>query len=165
MHPIQIYCDVIYKEEAMEIAKFVLTAIGTFISVSVLSFAVFQYWAKRREEQDALFRKSVHEDMETERKISREEINDERMERKEAIERLSKKIASLERTITNKLQHRMGAIEEELRGIRGTLGKIESWFIMNTPSGGNGYWIISLCPAPDHPVAGTGTGDRPGTVQ
>jgi hypothetical protein len=126
------------KEEAMEIAKFVLTAIGTFISVSGLSFAVFQYWAKRREEKDALFRTSVREDMEAERKMSRAEIHDERTERKEAIERLSKKIDGLERTIMDNLQQRMGSIEGELKGIRGTLGKIESWFINNTPGGNHG---------------------------
>jgi hypothetical protein len=122
----------------MEIAKFVLTAIGTFISVSGLSFAVFQYWAKRREEQDAVFRTSVREDMEAERKMSRAEIHDERTERKEAIERLSKKIDGLERTIMDNLQQRMGSIEGELKGIRGTLGKIESWFITNTPGGNHG---------------------------
>lgn len=122
----------------MEIAKFVLTAIGTFISVSGLSFAVFQYWAKRREEKDALFRTSVREDMEAERKMSRAEIHDERTERKEAIERLSKKIDGLERTIMDNLQQRMGSIEGELKGIRGTLGKIESWFINNTPGGNHG---------------------------
>ena len=122
----------------MEIAKFVLTAIGTFISVSGLSFAVFQYWAKKREEKDAAFRAALSKDMETERCLSREEIQGERIERKEAIERLSKKIDGLERAIMENLQQRMGTIEGELKGIRGTLGKIESWFISNTP-GRNTY--------------------------
>ncbi|MDR2392842.1 MAG: hypothetical protein LBD93_01595, partial [Treponema sp.] len=88
----------LYPFFALADAKFVLTAVGTFVSVSALSFAVFQYWAKRREEKDSLFRKSVCEDMEAERKISREAINGERIERKEAIGGLSKKIDSLERT-------------------------------------------------------------------
>ena len=51
----------------VEIAKFVLTAIGTFISVSGLFFAVFQFWIKKREEKDAAFRNSVREELKTER--------------------------------------------------------------------------------------------------
>ena len=35
----------------MEIAKFILTAVGTFLSVLALSFTVFQYWWKKQEEK------------------------------------------------------------------------------------------------------------------
>ena len=61
--------------------------------------------------------------METERGLSREEIQGERIERKEAIERLSKKIDGLERAIMENLQQRMGTIEGELKGIWGTLAR------------------------------------------
>lgn len=119
----------------MEIAKFVLTAIGTFISVSGLFFAVFQFWVKKREEKDALFQASVRKEMDAERKISLDEIQHERQERKEAIERLGRKIDALEKSVMEGLQTRIGSIEGELRAMRGTLGKIEEWFIRNTPKG------------------------------
>jgi len=120
----------------MEIAKFVLTAIGTFISVSALTFTVFQFWSKKKDERDAAFQKSVGDRFQSERVISRDEIDTEREERKEAIERLSKKIDALERNIMENLQQRMGRMEGELKGIRETMGKIQQWFIDNTPSGG-----------------------------
>jgi hypothetical protein len=120
----------------VEIAKFILTAIGTFISVSGLTFAVFQFWAKRRDEKDSAFKDSVRVDIETERKLSLAEIHQERAERKEAVERLSKKIDSLEANIMQNLQNRIGNIEGELRGMREILKAIQGWFIDNTPSGG-----------------------------
>jgi peptidoglycan hydrolase CwlO-like protein len=109
----------------MEIAKFILTAIGTFVSVSALTFTVFQFWAKKREEKDKAFKDS----------ISRE-LGAERDERKSAIDRLAKKIDALEQNIMDNLQQRMGRMEGELKGIRDTLGKIQQWFIDNTPAGG-----------------------------
>jgi hypothetical protein len=100
----------------MEIAKFILTAIGTFISVSGLFFAVFQFWVKKREEKDVAFQSSVRNELESERRQSRDEIQQERQERKDSIERL-------------------GNIEGELRGMRELLKSIQHWFIGNTPSG------------------------------
>jgi adenylate kinase family enzyme len=120
----------------MEIAKFVLTAVGTFVSVSGLMFAVFQFWVKKREEKDAAFKASVKKDMEVERLLSRDEIQQERNERKESIERLAKRLEALERNIMDNLQQRMGNIEGELKALRGTLRTIEQWFIANTPAGG-----------------------------
>jgi hypothetical protein len=120
----------------VEIAKFVLTAIGTFISVSGLSFAVFQFWAKRRDEKDAIFKHSVREDIEAERKQSLAGMQQERAERKEAVERLSKKIDILETSIMQTLQNRIGNMEGELKSMREILKAIQNWFITNTPAGG-----------------------------
>jgi hypothetical protein len=119
----------------MEIAKFVLTAIGTFISVSGLFFAIFQFWIKKREEKDAAFRTQIKKELESERDLSRDEIARESASRKDAIERLGKRIDLLERNIMDNLQMRMGNIEGELKGMRGTLKAIETWFIQNTPAG------------------------------
>jgi hypothetical protein len=116
----------------VEIAKFVLTAIGTFISVSGLTFAVFQFWAKRRDEKDRAFKDSVREDIDAERK----QLHLERGERKEAVDRLSKKVDLLETSIMQALQNRIGNIEGELKGMREILKAIQNWFITNTPSGG-----------------------------
>ena len=120
----------------MEIAKFVLTAVGTFISVSGLFFAVFQFWIKKREEKDDAFRNSVREELKTEREQSVSEIQQERDERKDAVERLSRKVDTLETEIMRNLQNRIGGIEGELKGMREILKAIQNWFINNTPSGG-----------------------------
>jgi prefoldin subunit 5 len=60
------------------------------------------------------------------------EMDFERAERKESIDRLEKKIDSLEHSIMENLQQRMGSIEGELKGMRSTLKAIEQWFISNT---------------------------------
>jgi seryl-tRNA synthetase len=120
----------------MEIAKFVLTAVGTFISVSGLFFAVFQFWVKKREEKDAAFQSSVRKELDSERRQSREEIQQERQERKESVERLGRKIDGLEHSIMDSLQTRIGKIEGELKGMNAILKSIQDWFISNTPTGG-----------------------------
>jgi molybdopterin converting factor small subunit len=120
----------------MEIAKFVLTAIGTFISVSGLFFAVFQFWVKKREEKDAAFQSSVRKELEDERRQSRDEILEERQERKDSVERLGRKIDELEHSIMDGVLTRIGGIEGELKGMRVLLQTIQRWFIDNTPAGG-----------------------------
>jgi Flp pilus assembly protein TadB len=119
----------------MEIAKFILTAIGTFISVSGLFFAVFQFWVKKREEKDAAFQTSVRKELDSERQQSRDEIQQERQERKDSIERLGRKIDGLEHSIMDGVLTRIGNIEGELKGMRELLKSIQRWFIDNTPSG------------------------------
>ncbi|MDR0382629.1 MAG: hypothetical protein LBH50_01425 [Spirochaetaceae bacterium] len=120
----------------MEIAKFVLTAIGTFISVSGLFFAVFQYWIKKREEKDAAFQSAVRRELESERMTSRDEIRQERQERKDSIERLGRKTGALEHSIMDGGLKRIGNIEGELKGMRELLKPIQRRFIDNTPTGG-----------------------------
>jgi seryl-tRNA synthetase len=120
----------------MEIAKFVLTAVGTFISVSGLFFAVFQFWVKKREEKDAAFQSAVFKELESERRQSRDEIQQERHERKESIERLGRKIDGLEHSIMSGMMTRIGGIEGELKGMRDLLKSIQRWFIDSTPPRG-----------------------------
>jgi hypothetical protein len=120
----------------MEIAKFVLTAVGTFISVSGLTFTIFQFWAKRRDEKDSAFRASIAKELEAERMLSRQEITDERAGRKEGVKHLELRIEKLEKIVTESLVSRMGNIEGELKGMRATLQKIQDWFIQNTVKGG-----------------------------
>jgi hypothetical protein len=119
----------------MEIAKFILSTIGVFISVAGLMFAMFQFWSKKREEKDNAFQAAIRKGIESERLLSRDEIMLERNERKESVERLGKRLELLEHNIMDSLQQRIGNIEGELKGVRGTLGKIEEWFIRNTPRG------------------------------
>jgi len=97
----------------MEIAKFVLAAAGTFISVLSLSFAVFQYWKKK---QDKKF-----EDLETKTQNS--------------IKSMGERIGALEKDALRSLENRLSQIEGELKGFKPILQSIQNWFINNTPSG------------------------------
>ncbi|GMO13159.1 MAG: hypothetical protein Ta2A_23660 [Treponemataceae bacterium] len=105
----------------MEVAKFALTAVGTFVSVISISFAVFQYWKKQ---QEAKF-----DELEG---ITHNAVSAERTSRKEDIKRLEERIAKLEETITQSLIDRISSMEGELKGFRNTLNKIQDWFICNT---------------------------------
>ena len=109
----------------MEIAKFVLTAIGTFLSVFALSFTIFQYWRKKQDEKFEDLETSVHN-----------EVRSEEAARKESVARLEKRIEFLEHSVVHGFENRLSVIEGELRGIKPILQAIQNWFINNTPSGG-----------------------------
>jgi hypothetical protein len=108
----------------VEIAKFVLTAVGTFVSVISLSFAVFQYWRKKQDEKFDLFRKTV------DGRIQGETDN-----RKESVSRMEGRINALESTMSQRFENRLSVIEGELKGIKPILMSIQAWFINNTPGG------------------------------
>lgn len=110
----------------MEIAKFVLTAIGTFLSVTGLSFTVFQYWKKKQDEKFDALKDSI-----------KNEVHNERNDRKEAITRLAERVEKLENNLMQDMQRRMSGMEGEMKGIRNILEKIQGWFINNTPTGGS----------------------------
>jgi hypothetical protein len=109
----------------VEIAKFILTAVGTFLSVFALSFTVFQYWRKKQDEKFNVLKESL-----------KGEVQGERDARKESLERLGKRIENLENNVMQDLQRRMSTIEGELKGMRNILEKIQGWFVDNTPTGG-----------------------------
>jgi hypothetical protein len=109
----------------MEIAKFILTAVGTFLSVFALSFTVFQSWRKKQDEKFKTLKESL-----------KGEVQGERDARKESLERLGKRIENLENTVMQDIQRRMSTIEGELKGMRNILEKIQGWFVDNTPTGG-----------------------------
>lgn len=108
----------------MEIAKFVLTAVGTFLTVLALSFSVFQYWKKKQEEKFAALK------AETKEKIAAESEN-----RQKDVQRMEKRLDSLESTLVQSMQQRMSSIEGELKGMKPILQSIQNWFINNTPRG------------------------------
>jgi hypothetical protein len=112
-------------EVFVEIAKFVLTAIGTFLSVLGFSFAVFQYWKKKQDEKFEDLKKSVSET-----------VLAEGQSRAGDITRLDKRIEYLERSVLHALESRLSFIEGELKGIKPILQAIQNWFINNTASGG-----------------------------
>ena len=106
----------------MEIAKFVLTAVGTFLSVFGLSFTIFQYWRKKQEEKLNLLKSSLENG-----------ISNERRARTEEIDRLNRKVEKLENMVFQNFENRLSSIEGLLKAMRPTLDKIQEWFINNTP--------------------------------
>ena len=109
----------------MEIAKFVLTAVGTFVSVISLSFAVFPYWRKKQDEKFDLFKKTI------DRMVQEEERN-----RKESDAQHENRLRDLENTMARRFENRLSVMEGELKGIKSILQSIQNWFISNAPAGG-----------------------------
>jgi hypothetical protein len=94
----------------VEVAKFILTAVGTFLSVFGLSFTVFQYWKKKQDENfDTL-----------------------KTETKDSIKRMGSRIEVLEQNALRNLENRLSLIEGELKGLKPILQSIQNWFINNT---------------------------------
>ena len=109
----------------MEIAKFVLIAVGTFISVTGLFWSIWTYWKKKQEGNDKQFQKSV-----------KESIDMEQTARLREHEKLEKRVDYLEGQVINEMQRRMSNIEGELKGFKPILQSIQNWFITNTPGRG-----------------------------
>jgi len=108
----------------MEIAKFVLTAVGTFLSVFALSFTVFQYWRKRQDEKFDMLKKSIES-----------AIKQETDSRKGSMANMDVRVKALEKTMSQRFENRLSTIEGELKGFKLILESIHDWFIHNTPSG------------------------------
>lgn len=108
----------------MEIAKFILTAIGTFLSVFSLTFAVIQYWKKKQDEKFDSLKKAVAES-----------VQNESHARENAVAHLEKRIEFLEHSVVHGFENRLSVIEGELKGIKPILQAIQNWFINNTPAG------------------------------
>jgi hypothetical protein len=108
----------------MEIAKFILTAVGTFLSVFGLSFTVFQYWKKKQDEKFTGFKTSI-ENL----------VQKEYQARCDSLSRFDKRIEFLEHSVLQALEKRLSVIEGELKGIKPTLQNILNWFISNAPTG------------------------------
>jgi hypothetical protein len=109
-------------EEFVEIAKFILTAVGTFLSVFGISFTVFQHWKKRQDEKFELLKKSIEAS-----------IQKETDSRKESMARLEGRVSAIENTISHRFENRLSVIEGELKGMKPILQSIQNWFINNTP--------------------------------
>lgn len=105
----------------MEIAKFVFTAIGTFLSVFGLSFTVFQHWKKRQDEKFDLLKKSI--DAAVQKEVD---------SRKEAVSQIRERVEKLDEYVSQRFENRLSRIEGKLEGMNNTLNKITDWFI-NTP--------------------------------
>jgi len=109
----------------VEIAKFILTAVGTFLSVFGLSFTVFQHWRKRQDEKFDMLKKSLDA-----------AVQNEANNREKAVSHMEGRITAIEYTLSQRFENRLSVIEGELKGIKTTLQAIQNWFIQNTPAGG-----------------------------
>ena len=108
----------------MEIAKFVLYSVGSFVSVFTLSFSIFQYWKRQQEDKYNAFKTETKESLQRESEARQRDIN-----------KLEKRIENLENTLVQSVQQRMSSIEGELKGIKPILQSIQNWFINNTSRG------------------------------
>jgi hypothetical protein len=108
----------------MEVAKFVFSALGSFVGVMGLSFTILNMWMKKRQEEIAAERK-LNEDA---RKTLNSRIDNERLERKEDVGRIEERLDKLDNIIS-----RLANIEGELGAMQRSLRMIEQWFITNTP--------------------------------
>jgi hypothetical protein len=82
-------------------------AVGTFLSVLSLSFAVFQYWRKKQDEKFDLFRTEI----------------------RDTEARHEKRLSNLENMMSQKFENRLSVMEGELKGIKAILQSINNWFI------------------------------------
>ena len=108
----------------MEIAKFILAAVGTFLSVFALSFSVFQHWRKRQDEKFDMLKKSIEAS-----------IKQETDSRKDSVANIDIRVKALENTMSQRFENRLSIIEGELRGFKPILQSIQNWFVNNTPRG------------------------------
>ena len=107
----------------MEIAYFVIMAVGTFVSVASLAAAAFSHWRKKQDQQFEVFRQAMNE-----------MVNEERENRREACAHLRERLDALESRKSSsgkEVEGRLGRIEGELKGIRTMMDKIQQWFIDN----------------------------------
>ena len=104
----------------MEIAKFVLTAVGTFLSVFALSFTVFQYWKKKQDEKFISFKTGIDN-----------LIQKEYQARCDSLARFDRRIEFLEHSVLQAFEKRLSTIEGELHGIKPILLSIQNWFMNN----------------------------------
>ena len=108
----------------MEIARLVLYAVGTALSVFGFTFGVFQRWRKTQDDK--------MDGIATELK---KELAEEADARKESVGRIHERIDKVSHELAQSIEGRMSKIEGKLDGMARTLGKIEDWFIQNPPRG------------------------------
>jgi len=107
----------------MEIAYFVIMAVGTFVSVISLAGAAFSHWRKKQDRQFEAFREAMNE-----------MVREERENRRDSFVHLRDRMDALESRKSSagkEVEGRLSRIEGELKGIRTTMDKIQQWFIDN----------------------------------
>ena len=106
----------------MEIAKFVLSCVGSFIAVSGFFMGIWKSYSKKTDDKI----KNVEESTDCKIKTSSEKL-----ERK--ISSLEKVVEGLQKEVNANLGQRLSNIEGEMKGMNNILQQIQGWFIKNTP--------------------------------
>lgn len=139
----------------MEIAKFVLSCIGSFIAVSGFFMGIWKAYSKKTDDKiESIQKQSYQKIKETEltakneiKKVedtAKQEISEVRKGSIAKTEKLEKRLAALEknvsdlqRDVNSNLGQRLSNIEGEMKGMTNILKQIQGWFISNTPRSRN----------------------------
>lgn len=106
----------------MEIAKFVLTCVGSFIAVSGFFMGIWKNYSKKTDDKI----KNIEETADCKIKVSSEKLE-------KRISSLEDVVAGLQKDVNANLGQRLSNIEGEMKGMNNILKQIQGWFISNTP--------------------------------
>lgn len=126
----------------MEIAKFVLTCVGSFISVSAFFMGIWKAYSKKTDDKIKAIQAQADEKTKEAEAHAQAEIDKVREGSIAKSEKLEKRIAALEKNVSDlqrdvnlNLGQRLSNIEGEMKGMNNILKQIQGWFINNTPRG------------------------------
>lgn len=126
----------------MEIAKFVLSCIGSFIAVSGFFMGIWKAYSKKTDDKISSMRAEADKKIKEAESAARREINEVREGAIAKTEKLERRIAALEKNVSDlqrdvnlNLGQRLSSIEGEIKGMNNILKQIQGWFISNTPRG------------------------------
>ena len=123
----------------MEIAKFVLSCIGSFIAVSGFFMGIWKAYSKKTDDKIKAIQAQADEKTKEAEAHAQEEIDKVRegsIAKSEKLEkRIEKNVSDLQRDVNLNLGQRLSNIEGEMKGMNNILKQIQGWFINNTPRG------------------------------
>ena len=124
----------------MEIAKFVLSCIGSFIAVSGFFMGIWKAYSKKTDDKIKSIQERADQKIKEAEESARHEIYEVRegsIAKTEKLERriaaLEKSVSDLQRDVNSNLGQRLSNIEGEMKGMNNILKQIQGWFINNTP--------------------------------
>ncbi|MCM1321636.1 MAG: hypothetical protein NC041_07180 [Bacteroides sp.] len=124
----------------MEIAKFVLSCVGSFIAVSGFFMGIWKTYSKKTDDKIQLIQAQASQkikETEAAARIEIKEVREGSIAKAEKLERriaaLEKNVSDLQRDVNLNLGQRLSNIEGEMKGINNILKQIQGWFINNTP--------------------------------
>lgn len=124
----------------MEIAKFVLSCIGSFIAVSGFFMGIWKAYSKKTDDKIKSIQTQADQKIKEAEENARHEIGEVRegsIAKTEKLERriaaLEKSVSDLQRDVSSNLGQRLSNIEGEMKGMNNILKQIQGWFISNTP--------------------------------
>ena len=124
----------------MEIAKFVLSCIGSFIAVSGFFMGIWKAYSKKTDDKIKSIQAQADQKIREAEENARHEIGEVRegsIAKSEKLERrimaLEKNVSDLQRDVNLNLGQRLSNIEGEMKGMNNILKQIQGWFINNTP--------------------------------